>query len=253
VRHFQVDELAVTVHDSDTELGEAVADEFAVVVRTALRDREFAAVVLATGNSQLPFFEQVRERDDIEWNRVEVFHMDEYLGMSEDHPASFRRFLHERLVDHVHPRAFHGIEGDAVETDAEMRRYVSLLQQAKPVLTVMGIGENGHLAFNEPPADFDTPDQMRLITLDERSRKQQVGEGHFASLDETPYQALTLTIPALVASDRVIVVAPEARKAQAVRAALEGPIEPQCPASALRRAAGAHLHLDTESASLLSA
>lgn len=252
MRGFRRGELDVTVHDSVGELGAAVADEFAAVVRDALQHRDFVAVILATGNSQLPFFENVRERDDIEWGRVDVFHMDEYLGMPEDHPASFRRFLHDRIVDYVHPHSFHGIAGDAPDPDAEMKRYVSLLDQAEPVLTVMGIGENGHLAFNEPPADFETLDRMRLITLDERSRKQQVGEGHFASLDETPHQALTLTVPALLASDRAIVVAPESRKAQAVRAALEGPIEPQCPASVLRRAPGAHLHLDTESASLLA-
>jgi len=252
MREFRVDELAVTVHDSIAELGKAVADESASVVRNALQDREFAAVILATGNSQLPFFEHLRERDDVEWDRIDIFHMDEYLGMSEEHVASFRRFLRERLVDRVHPHAFHGIEGEALDPGAEMERYVSLLAQAKAVVTVMGIGENGHLAFNEPPADFDTPDLMRVITLDERSRKQQVGEGHFGSLDATPRQAMTLTIPALLASDHAIVVAPESRKAQAVLTALEGPIAPLCPASVLRRTPGTHLHLDTESASLLS-
>jgi glucosamine-6-phosphate deaminase len=253
MRTFRKDELDVVVHDNTDELGASVAGDFADAVRAGLARHETVGVVLATGNSQLPFLKAVRRRDDIAWERVEVFHMDEYLGMAADHPASFRRFLRERLVEHVHPKEFHGIEGDAVDPQAEMSRYADLLTNSFIAATVMGIGENGHLAFNEPPADFTTTDVVRLISLDDRSRRQQVGEGHFASFDETPSEAITLTIPALLAAPRVIVVSPETRKAEAVRDALLGPIDPQCPASVLRRKPGAVLHLDTDSAWLLPA
>lgn len=237
-------------HDNAT-VGEAVAAAFADAARRVVAERESIAVILATGNSQLSFAEAVTKREDIDWSRITILHMDEYLGMSADHPASFRRWMHENIVDRVHPRAFEGVQGDHEPIAEELQRYAALLQDLKPAITVMGIGENGHLAFNDPPADFDTSESIRIVTLDERSRRQQVGEGHFRSLDETPKQALSLTIPALLASPTVLVGVPELRKAEAVKAALQGPIGPQCPASILRQHSRARLFLDQESASLL--
>lgn len=248
----QYEDLAVTIHDSNADLGEAVAAAFAAAARAELTHQEKVSVILATGNSQLSFAKAVVKRDDIDWSRITILHMDEYLGMSADHPASFRRWMHENLVDVVSPAGFEGVQGDSQPIAAEVLRYSRLISDTDPAITVMGIGENGHLAFNDPPADFAASDLMRVVTLDERSRLQQVGEGHFATIDEAPKQALSLTIPALLRSKTVLVGVPELRKAEAVRATLEGPVTPDCPASILRRQRYAHLFLDQDSASSLA-
>lgn len=251
MRDLRYDELAVSVADTPDELARTAADAFAAAVGAALAESESTSVVLATGNSQLLFAEYVTARDDIEWSRIALFHMDEYRGMPADHPASFRLWMREHIAAKVTLRAFHAIEGDREPVSAELARYTALLRADPPSVVVMGIGENGHLAFNDPPADFDTEDLIRLVRLDEACRQQQVGEGHFASLDETPTEALSLTVPMLISPPTVLVVAPERRKAEAVRASLEGPVTEQVPASVLRRVPQAHLLLDAESAALL--
>jgi glucosamine-6-phosphate deaminase len=243
--------LDVSIAASNDELGEAAAEAFASAVRSALQVKDEIAVILATGNSQLSFARAVRERDDIDWSRITVLHMDEYLGMSEDHPASFRRWMQENILQHVTPKAFHGVRGDHEPVEEELERYAGLLRELDPAICVMGIGENGHLAFNDPPADFETQDLIRVVDLDEACRSQQVGEGHFASLDETPHQAMTLTVHALLRPNTVLVLTPEKRKAKAVKAAIEGPVTPLCPASILQTQPQAHLYLDQESSSLL--
>lgn len=246
------DSLEVSIFDSPAELSATAAGDLAGVLKQAIAERGEAAVILATGNSQLALMQALRTRDDIDWPAISIFHMDEYLGMPDDHPASFRRYMRQNLVEHIKPRAFYGIGGDTDDVAAELRRYASLLEQHKPVACVMGIGENGHLAFNDPPADFTTRAVIHVVTLDEACRRQQVGEGHFANLEAVPRQAISLTVPALLAPPHVLVVVPEARKAPAVKAALEGPITPACPASILRTARHARLYLDRESASGLS-
>lgn len=252
MRDLRYDELLVTVADTPDELAEAAADAFARAVAAALVTADTASVVLATGNSQLLFAEHVTTRDDIDWGRITLFHMDEYRGMSADHPASFRLWMREHIVAKVPLRAFHSIEGDSEPVSAELARYAELLRAEPPALVVMGIGENGHLAFNDPPADFATQDLIHLVRLDEACRLQQVGEGHFASLDEMPTEALSLTVPMLISPPTVLVVAPERRKAEAVRATLEGPVTEDVPASILRRVPQARLLLDAESAALLN-
>lgn len=252
MRNLRYDKLAVTVADTPDELATTVAGAFAQAVAATLERAETASVVLATGNSQLSFAEHVTARDDIDWGRITLFHMDEYRGMSADHPASFRLWMQERIVAKVGLRAFHGIEGDREPVSAELARYTDLLRAEPPAVVVMGIGENGHLAFNDPPADFTTSELIHLVRLDEACRRQQVGEGHFASLDETPTEALSLTVPMLISPPTVLVVAPERRKAEAVRATLEGPVTEDVPASVLRRVPQARLLLDAESAALLS-
>jgi len=244
-------ELDVVIADSNDELGAAVAAAFAGAVSDALKTKDKIAVILATGNSQLSFARAVRERDDIEWSRITILHMDEYLGMGENHSASFRLWMMENIVSHVTPRAFEGVRGDHSPIGAEIERYSALIRELNPAITVMGIGENGHLAFNDPPADFEATDLVRLVTMDEVSRKQQVGEGHFASLAESPTQALSLTIPALLRPAVVLVGVPESRKAAAVKAALEGPVSPDCPASILQIQPHATVFLDADSSSLL--
>jgi glucosamine-6-phosphate deaminase len=251
MQDLKYSKLDVSIAASNDELGEAAAEAFASAVRSALQVKDEIAVILATGNSQLSFARAVRERDDIDWSRITVLHMDEYLGMSEDHPASFRRWMQENILQHVTPKAFHGVRGDHEPVEEELERYAGLLRELDPAICVMGIGENGHLAFNDPPADFETQDLIRVVDLDEACRSQQVGEGHFASLDETPHQAMTLTVHALLRPNTVLVLTPEKRKAKAVKAAIEGPVTPLCPASILQTQPQAHLYLDQESSSLL--
>lgn len=245
-------ELPVEVYANGPALGAAAATQAARAIRTAISERGSARVLLATGNSQLDFLTALRNLDGINWSKVDLFHLDEYIGISSDHPASFRRYLHQHFVDHVKPRSFNEIDGDAADPEAECERYAALLQQGTADLSCIGIGENGHLAFNDPPyADFTDPKLVKIVQLDDISRNQQVGEGHFPDIAAVPTHAITLTIPALLAAGRVQVVVPEARKAQAVHDALLGPVTEDCPASLLRSTPHAWLYLDAESAGLL--
>lgn len=244
------DELDVRVYQHVDDLARAAAGEAARTISDTLATKDSASVLLATGNSQLAFLEQLTLRD-VDWPKVVVFHMDEYVGISEDHPASFARYIRHRVVDKVRPGSAYLIDGSN-DVAAEIARYTRLLADHPLDLTCLGIGENGHLAFNDPPvADFDDPVDVKEVELDPACRQQQVGEGHFPDVDAVPRTAITLTIPSLLRARRVLAIAPEARKAQAVRAALTGPITTRCPASILQRVAHAKLFLDAESASLL--
>ncbi len=247
----RVDQMDVTVYDSNEALGRAAAADFAAIVKAAVAERGEAAVILATGNSQLSFVNALAEQTDIPWSQVSVFHMDEYLGMSDQHPASFRKFLNDKIGDRFHPRKVYGVGGDAPNTQAELDRYTALLREHQPVVCVLGIGENGHLAFNDPPADFETDNLIHVVNLDVICRSQQVGEGHFASLDDVPKQALSLTIPALLQPAHVMALVPEGRKAKAVKASLEGPVTNMVPGSILRTQPQVKMYLDPDSASLL--
>ena len=252
MRRFLAGELEVRISADAARMGVDAADALAGIIHEAVAARGTASLILATGNSQLPFLESLRERSGVPWDRVRIFHMDEYLGMSADHPASFRRYMHGQLVDVVHPLAFYGVEGDAPDSTAELKRYTELLRAYPADACVMGIGENGHLAFNDPPAVAWTDKTIHVVDLVESCRLQQVGEGHFRTLADVPTQALSLTIPALLAPPRVLVVVPEHRKAEAVRNTLRGEITPNCPASLLRTKKGATLYLEPASAALLT-
>jgi len=246
-------ELRVEIHDDAAAAGRAAAATAAAALRDAIARAGRARAIFATGTSQLAFFAALREVGDVAWGKVEAFHMDEYLGLDEAHPASFRGFLRRELVAPLGIGRFHGIDGDSGRADATIAAYAARLREAPIDLCCMGIGENGHLAFNDPPfARFDDPEPARVVRLDETSRLQQVGEGHFDELAAVPTHAITLTIPTLLDAGRLNVVAPEERKAQAVRAALEGPVDHGCPASVLRRAPHATAYLDRASASRLS-
>lgn len=245
------DDLEVVISDTNEAAGQAAAEVFADAIKPYLAEREKVAVILATGNSQLSFIKAVTARDDIDWSRITVLHMDEYLGMDENHPASFRKWMRDNIMDKVQLDAFEGVQGDHEPAEEEVERYTRLLQDLDPVICVMGIGENGHLAFNDPPAEFETDELVRIVVMDEVSRKQQVGEGHFPSLDETPTHAISLTIPALLKPERVLVVTPEARKAEIVKKSLEGPVTPDVPASYLRTQKHVTLFLDGDSSALL--
>jgi glucosamine-6-phosphate deaminase len=248
---FRCDELEVVVYESNDALGAAAADDLAGILRERVAQQGEASVILATGNSQLSFAKALSSKDGIPWDRISVFHMDEYLGLSDQHPASFRRYIRRQLTDIVHPRAFYGMEGDAPDMEREMERYAALLQEKAPVACVLGIGENGHLAFNDPPANFADPQPLRIIELAPASRQQQVGEGHFPALDDVPQQAVTLTIPVLLGVPHVLCVVPERRKAEAVCKTLQGPVGPDCPASIMRTMAHVRVYLDQDSSSQL--
>jgi glucosamine-6-phosphate deaminase len=247
----RVDRLWVRVFPTGRELDVASADDAAGVLQAAVTERGTANAMFATGNSQLGFLEELATRD-VDWSKVVVFHMDEYVGVGPDHPAGFGRYIRERIADRVHPRRVHYLQGTGA-ADAECERYADLLGRHPLDLCCLGIGENGHLAFNDPPvADFDDRRDVKVVELDLRCRAQQVNEGHFDSIEAVPTHAITVTVPALLRARRVIANVPEARKAAPVRAALEGPVSTECPASALRTCSHACLYLDRDSASSLS-
>jgi glucosamine-6-phosphate deaminase len=251
IRTLQFDQMPVHVFASNESLGKRAAQDLSEVIAQAIADHDLASIILATGNSQLTFMQAVRRKPGIDWDKVIVFHMDEYLGMSDQHPASFPKYIREKLTDYVSPRAFYPMRGDAPDPEVELDRYTELLRRYPADACVLGIGENGHLAFNDPPADFDTDKTIHIVNLDKKCRMQQVGEGHFATLDDVPRQALSLTVPALLRAKKVLAVVPEERKAKAVQAALEGPVTPDCPASILRTQPHVTMYLDVDSASLL--
>lgn len=248
---YKAEALKVNVYPSTDDMATAAATDAQKFLRAAISVKGRAAVILATGNSQLQFLEKLTASNGINWSVVTLFHMDEYLGIAADHSASFRRYLKVHVEDKVKPLAFHYLQGDVLEPIAECQRYEALLSSTEIDLCCMGIGENGHLAFNDPPvANFTDKAGAKIVRLDEACRKQQVGEGHFPSIDAMPQYAMTLTIPQLLNADRIQCVVPDKRKAQAVKAALNGPITTACPASILRSQRKATLYLDSESAGL---
>lgn len=251
ITHFAAGDLAVQIHPDFSSLGEAAARELAKAVKAAIESRGSARIVLATGNSQFPLMTSLA-RESLPWDRVSVFHMDEYVGIGASHPASFRRWIHERVEVPFRPAHVEYIAGDATVIDRETDRYEASLRAAPIDAVCMGIGENGHLAFNEPiDCDFSDQRWVRRIQLQEASRRQQVNEGHFPDIAAVPDFAITLTIPALLSAARVIVSAPEARKSAAVRQSLTGDVTTTCPASILQRTPQAVLLLDRQSASEL--
>jgi glucosamine-6-phosphate deaminase len=245
------DDLAVSVHEDATALGRAVVEQFAAAVRSGLGAGESVGVVLQTGGSQRPFFEALGDVD-LDWSRIELFHLDEYVGISGDHPLSFRRWIREHVAERFGVRVFHERRGDAGDPRAEARRYGELLRERDPQVCVLSIGEQGQLAFNEPPAQFHTLDAVVVVELAEGSRRQLVRQGSFERPEDVPDLALSLSIPALLSRGHVLACVPERRKAAAVRAALEGPITRSVPASSLRTCPRAHVHLDSASASALT-
>jgi glucosamine-6-phosphate deaminase len=247
------DELTVEVFEALPALAEAAARDAAEAIDDAIDARGEATVMLATGNSQLAFLAELVKIPEIAWDRVRAFHMDEYVGLAPTHSASFQRYMRERVASQLSLREFHYLTGDTEDAEAEARRYAGLLAAHPLDVCCCGIGENGHLAFNDPPvADFDDPDDVKIVALEPESRRQQVGEGHFASIDDVPTHAISVTIPALLRARRLLAIVPEARKAAAVEATLLGPISTACPASVLRRQSHATLYLDAESAALVA-
>jgi len=246
-----VDRMSVRIFESNEVLGRAAAKDLAMLLSQILNKQDKAALILASANSQLTFLSALRALEGIDWTRIIIFHMDEYLGMSDQHPASFSRFLREKLVDFVHPSEFYPLHGDTTDVKSELKRYTDLMRRYPPDVCVLGIGENGHLAFNDPPADFDTKELIHVVSLDLACRTQQVNEAHFPTLDAVPSKALSLTVHALLASKHVLAVVPERRKAEAIQKALKGAVTPNCPASILRTRSNVVMYLDRGSSALL--
>lgn len=251
LKEFQVESALVQIYASPTELGLAAAERAATLISQAIEARGRARVIAATGNSQIPLAEAL-VKQPVDWKAVELFHMDEYSGISANHPSSFRYWIRTRLEERIHPGKMFYLEGDAADLDAEIERYSKLLLEAPIDVAFVGFGENGHIAFNDPPvADFKDPAQVKQVVLEEACRRQQAGEGHFRDIASVPEKAVTVTCPGLFRAKSWVSCVPERRKAEAVRNALEGPISEKCPASLVRRHSDAYVYLDRESASLL--
>jgi glucosamine-6-phosphate deaminase len=243
--------LQINIFTTKAELGQAAARDAAVIINHAIAERNSAYVIAATGTSQFEFLDALM-LEPIDWRKVTFFHLDEYADLPESHPASFRRYLRERIVSRVHPRAFHFIDGEADDVYDECRRLGQLITQQAVDVAFVGIGENGHLAFNDPPADFDTDDPYIVVNLDDACRRQQVGEGWFTSTDEVPAQAISMSIKQILRSLEILCIVPDRRKAEAVKASVELNVNPMHPASILQTHERVRLYLDRDSSALLS-
>lgn len=240
----------VRILPSKEELAAAAAAHAGDSLRQLLEKQETVRLLAATGASQLDFLNRLVTDRAVDWKRVELFHLDEYVGIGLDHPASFARYIKQRIIDRTGIECFHLLDGqrDPEAISAEMSREIA----ARPIdLAFAGIGENGHLAFNDPPADFEAEDPYLVVGLDEACRRQQVNEGWFQSLEDVPNRAITISIPQLLRSREILCIVPDARKARAVKTCLEGPVSPEAPASALRVHPNTTIFLDADSASLL--
>lgn len=244
--------MKVKVAQSRREMGEFSAKQAAEALRSHLQDHAFCNLVVATGASQFEVLDSLVQQPEIAWERVCGFHLDEYLGLDRTHPASFCGYLLERFVERVPLKSFFYLDGK-LPADRLLQTACEALQGRSIDLMLCGIGENGHLAFNDPPADFEAVSPYLIVELDMACRKQQVGEGWFDSIEEVPTQAISMSISQILKADTIICSVPDRRKAEAVRATLEAPISPMVPASKLRQHANTTLVLDTESGSLLSA
>ena len=243
--------MQIRILEDKLALGRSAAEHAANSLRAALRDNGRVRMVAATGASQFEFLDALTGAGDIDWSRVEMFHLDEYVGLPITHPASFRKYLLERLIHRTAITQYHFLDGqgDAHDTASKVGRELA----AQPVdIAFVGIGENGHLAFNDPPADFVSDEPYLVVQLDQACRQQQVNEGWFAALADVPRAAISMSIRQILRSKEIIAVVPEARKSKAVKACLEGEISPLAPASILRQHPNTTIYLDKESASLLS-
>ena len=243
--------MRVSVFPDPLALARAAAREAASRIQSAVAARGGARIVAATGTSQMAFLDCLVREHDLDWSKVEAFHLDEYIGLAASHPASFRKYLRERLIDPAGIERFHPIDGSA-DPDAVCEALGRMLTAGPIDVAFVGIGENGHLAFNDPPADFETERPYIIVGLDDACRRQQVGEGWFATIDEVPRRAITMSIRQILKAQVILAVVPESRKAAAVRRCLEAGVSPMAPASILQTHADTTLFLDADSASLLA-
>jgi glucosamine-6-phosphate deaminase len=242
--------MNVRVLPDAASLAAAAAADAASRIRDAIRALGRARIIAATGASQIQMLDRLAHEPGVDWHRVEMFHLDEYIGLPLDHPASFRRYLLERLIRPAGIVDYHLLDGE--RDPLEVCREIGDAVQRSPIdVALVGVGENGHLAFNDPPADFDTDASYIVVTLDEACRRQQVGEGWFETIADVPRQAISMSIKQILAARAIVCVVPDRRKAEAIRASLHGPIEPRTPASILRTHPDVTVYLDRDSAALL--
>lgn len=247
--------MILKVFADKIQLGQAAAEQAAQTIKESIAERGQARIIAATGMSQFEFLNALIATPGIDWTKVEMFHLDEYVGLPISHPASFRKYLLERFIQPTGPAGLanhHLLDGES--DPQEVCRTVGALISTAPIdVAFVGIGENGHLAFNDPPADFETEEPYLVVTLDEACRRQQVGEGWFAGLDEVPKQAISMSVKQILKAREIICIVPDARKAEAVHNCFELEISPLYPASILRTHANTTVYLDHPSASLLKA
>ena len=243
--------MIVKVFEDKKSLSVAAAEQASTTLRCAIRDRGRAQIVVATGTSQLEFLDALTQARDIDWQRVEMFHLDEYVGLPIAHPASFRKYLLEKFIRKAGITQYHLLDGEG-DPGEVIRRVGDALRSVPVDIAFAGIGENAHLAFNDPPADFETHEPYLVVQLDEACRRQQVGEGWFADISEVPRQAISMSVHQILQAREIIAVVPDARKAHAVKLCVEGEISPMAPASILRSHPATTLYLDEESSSLLT-
>ena len=241
----------VRIFETKKGMGKAAAERAAGILKKEIKEKNEAVFVIATGASQFDFLESLAGIPSIDWSKTVMFHLDEYIGIPESHPASFRKYLKERLIDKVHPGIVYLINGDSERPKLECQRLNKIISEKEIDVSFVGIGENGHLAFNDPPADFSTEEPYIVVELDEACRRQQLGEGWFRNFDEVPCRAISMSIKQIMKSKSIICTVPDSRKAQAVKDCLEGEISPDHPASALREHKKVFFFLDRNSAKLL--
>jgi glucosamine-6-phosphate deaminase len=243
--------MLIKVFNDKASLGRAAAEQAATAIRRAISERGTARIIAATAASQLEFLDALTKAPGIDWSKVEAFHLDEYIGLPITHPGSFRKMLMEQLVSKTGIRRYHLLAGDAADPAAVAREIGKQIALAPIDIAFLGIGENGHIAFNDPPADFETEEPYIVVTLDESCRQQQVGEAWFANISQVPKQALSMSAKQILKAKEILAVVPDKRKANAVKACFEREISPMAPASILRRHPNATIYLDTQSASML--
>ncbi len=241
--------MKVEINESMIKMAKSAAEKGAKLIRSTISNKGHANILIATGASQIEMLEYLT-KEDIDWSVVTCFHMDEYIDMPATHNASFRKYLKERVVDIVHPKVFHFIDGE-VNTDEECQRVGQLITDNPIDVSFIGIGENAHLAFNDPPADFETDKAYLKVRLDEKCRRQQFGEGWFDSFDDVPKVAISISIRQIMKATDIICTVPDLRKAEAVAQSIDGPVTSSVPASILQNHAGATIFLDSNSSSLL--
>ena len=243
--------MLLSISPTKDAMAQAAANKAANLLRSAIARNGSATFVAATGASQFEFLEKLTTAPGIDWSHTTMFHLDEYIGIPVTHPASFRKYLSERLVDVVHPRAVYLVDGEAPDPLAECARLNALIAAHSVDVAFVGIGENGHLAFNDPPADFEIEDPYIVVDLDEACRRQQLGEGWFPSFADVPNQAISMSIQQIIKAKAIVCTVPDERKAQAIHDCFTGDVSPEHPASILRMHEDAFVYLDIDSASLL--
>jgi glucosamine-6-phosphate deaminase len=244
--------MILRVFDDKISLGKAAAGQAATAIRRALDERGHARIVAATAASQREFLDALSKEPDIDWKNVEAFHLDEYIGLPITHPGSFRKMFMEQLIQKTGIANYHLLDGYAADPSEVIRRVGRALASAPVDIAFLGIGENGHIAFNDPPADFHTEEPYIIVNLDEACRRQQVGEAWFADISQVPSQAISMSVRQILKAEEILVVAPDTRKAQAVKACFEGEVSPRAPGSILRTHSNVTVYLDKKSAALLS-